>query len=911
MNLDKNIQKFPKDDDLFFYGAHSNFLWNKFIKDLRNKKPEIFFNPKEHLISSDKKNSSGPKKARKRTWIEKMFDRIHKHSLINKSNVRNAISDGRIFDYMLYGAKFIDYRAERFEIESALPHTESPLDITLARYSASLEIANSLIGLLSSPSKIESKCVLLSRNHTNLFISNQLISEKTRVRFLFSAKFLSQVIITTILSNNKALSLVKAELSYRKPFDYIPYILAEEIFPKSLKLTSRSNCKKTCYFINLFPKIITNSQTDGNLVKKIVSIQKLFKDEKITDNEFKDFQLKFDENISFEVECNLDYDEEADIINISFGDELLIDCWLGHDSVFFSFPNFLSSCYILKLFSADASNKELIGSGNFIQDRNYYIELNKTLKKCYSGHSENLNKKITLTYYPNNQKNSISLYANYYLLNKFKQEETKFTPSADLGYYASQIKKEQEQIYGDLQQYNYSIINKPLGKIRAAQNCSIINFKKGRLIRDEFKWKRFRINPHKEIMQSIIDSAFHKSSSEYQAIIDSIFSLMKDRERIEYISNTNSRAFYFSVLEAICIFFDYDTNNTFSSISLCNFIESCKQNIIYIDQIKLDQRKREEEAKLLVRNLRHSINNTSEAVLANLKEAIEIVNKKGADNQNTLNHLYSCNDEVAALRNTVLKFCHDIIDQDSISSLYHDSYTVGKGDNTITFKEILYSSLFMAIKQIIKNIRFKTIREAYQKEKNISLRDELLFNKFKDYIGLKYHRSFAELTFEELLSDKILYKDYSSYVFKVAASSEFDNLYNVFVQKRDFNSINSFLEKYFFSVVNIELSNADLSVREASYASYLLTDLLNEVCLNTLKYSLPNSSLKVLQSTHDDYLEIKILNEANTRLKGSFGSGTGLSGQQTVVNKIGGYIEKAQDPTTNQFSLTVKLPIHG
>ena len=907
MSIEKDTQKFPKEDDLFFYGAHSYYLWKQnFIKYSQKENPEILrvqISTTQTKTRSHEASSTNEEKS-KDISIDDIFP-------LDKSHYKMRLDFIKSIHGMLYNLGFEKYKEAYFETEASLPPAEIPLFCNYEN-SSSLVIANNLINLISTASKIESKYVLLSKNNTNLFINGQLKSSKTRVRFLFSAKFISQVIIAMHLSGKNDINFFRSELTTGKPFDYIPYILAEEIFPKDINLTGTSICKKKCYFINISPKICITSRTNGDLIKKIVSRQKLFKDELITDTEFNDIQSKFSENISFEVECNLDYDEENDIVNINFGDEVIIDCWFGSDSVFFSFSNFISVFYILKLFSAeqlsaDKSKKELIDLGSFINQRDFFIELDKTIRDCCEKNPNILNKSITLPYYANYQQYSEALSANYYRQDDNLQHNNKYTPSADffccsthnkvLGYYASQIKRKQATQYDDIRDdVAYIIKNKPLVSIRANECLSSLKSNDGK---------------NNRIYSYIIDSNFYSSSYEYLEVIDNVFTLTKNIEHIEYITRTNSRAFYFSVLEAICIFFQYDTGNDFSSISLCNFIETCKQNIIYLDKIKLEQRKKEEEAKLLVRNLRHSINNTSEAVLANLKEAIEIVNKKGADNQNTLNHLYSCNDEVAALRNTVLKFCHDIIDQDSISNLYYDSYTVGYGDKTVTIKEILLSSLFMAIKQLIKNIRFKAIRETYQKEKNISLKDDLLFTKFKDYIELKYHRSFAELTFEEMLSDNTLYKDYSSYVFKVAASSDFDNLYNVFVQKRDFKSIENFLEKYFFSDVNVEYNNADLSIREASYASYLLTDLLNEVCLNTLKYSLPNSSLKVLLSIQDNYLEIKIINETNTNLKGCYGSGTGLSGQQAVVRKIGGFIEKAQDTTTNLFSLTVKLPIHG
>jgi len=902
MSIEIDTQKFPKEDDLFFFGAHSNYLWkHKFIEYAHNEFPPIF---KINISSIQLKKSTNDASSTNK----KESKPIHIDEIIpfDKSHYKMRGEFVKSIQGFSYKGSFDMYKDEIFVTESSLPPAEFPLVFT-PKNSSSLVISNNLINLISTASKIESKCVLLSKRYTNLFINGKFRSRKTRVRYLFSAKFISQVVIAMNLSSKNDLNLFRSELTTEKHFDYIPYILAEEIFPKDINLTGTSLCKKTCYFLNLSPKICIGFRTNGDLIKKIIISQKLLKDEKISDSEFNDIQSKFDENISFEVKCNLDYDEENDIVNINFGDEVVIDCWLGHDSVFFSFSNFISSSYILNMFSA-GDKKELIGCNSFILKRNYFIELNKVIKKCYDSNSKSLNKNLTFPYDTDEQKKSVALSANYYLLNKRIPGENKYTPSADffycgthnkvLGDYASRIKKKQRDKYGNIiDDVAYQIESKPLIDIRLNESLTSLTSNNNRY--------------NKKIIQSTTDSVSYNSCYEYSDIIDNIFTLMKNREHIEYITNTNSRAFYFAVLEAICMFFQYDTNNTFSSISLCNFVETCKQNIIYLDQIKSEQKKREEEAKLLVRNLRHSINNTSEAVLANLKEAIEIVNKKGADNQNTLNHLYSCNDEVAALRNTVLKFCHDIIDQDSISNLYYDSYTVGYGDKTVTIKEILFSSLFMAIKQLIKNIRFKVIRETYQKEKNISLKDDLLFTKFKDYIELKYHRSFAELTFEEMLSDNTLYKDYSSYVFKVTASSDFDNLYNVFVQKRDFKSIENFLEKYFFSDVNVELNNADLSIREASYASYLLTDLLNEVCLNTLKYSQPNSSFKVLLSIQDNYLEIKIINETNTNLKGCYGSGTGLSGQQAVVRKIGGFIEKTQDPTTNQFSLTVKLPIHG
>lgn len=758
-----------------------------------------------------------------------------------------------------------------FNVESEIPHKTPPLkDLSIP------DLYSQIVDILSDVEILNKKCIFTSTGpHVRIKNGTKTIS-KAKSRFVFPAKLIIKIILAelTISSDRNRKSTKKNQWSLlsfdhvlNDPIKYIPYQFALYLINALPETPFPDNCQETRKFY-FFDETSKKVDLSAPFLKDIQLTKKQMTEEKQ----------------SLEVNVFIEYIKKENTLNIVFDDEMIIDDWAGKDSLYFTVENV---CFSLGLWKDSLDLILPKSSKTFFRSfiRQYY----KVLSSVYTD------KTILNDNTPTDSDDSLlgEIFTNLRLYpNTSKITSGKFAPSVDFLY----VTKE----YNTLSNF----ISSKISKVNEKYIKRLDKEKKITILKDS---NSYDSEMQKEIYS--LGKIVYQTES-YIPVLNKVFNLTRNHKRIEEITNLGCRPLIFAFLEVLSIEFLFQ-EDYFSAMYLAENIQSFKMNIIHLDRIKAEQKKKDEESKLLVRNLRHSINNTSEAVLANLKEAIEIVNKKGADNQNTLNHLYSCNDEVAALRNTVLKFCHDIIDQDSISSLYHDSYTVGYGDKTVTIKEILFSSLFMAIKQLIKNIRFKTIREAYQKEKNISLRDDLLFNKFKDYIGLKYHRSFAELTFEELLSDKTLYKDYSSYVFKVAASSDFDNLYNVFVQKRDFNSINNFLEKYFFSDVNVELNNADLSIREASYASYLLTDMLNEVCLNTLKYSQPNSRLKVLQSIQDDYLEIKILNETNTNLKGSYGSGTGISGQQAVVRKIGGYIEKAQDPTTNQFSLTVKLPIHG
>ncbi len=777
-----------------------------------------------------------------------------------------------------------------FIVESDIPHPKPVFDDLYIP-----ELYSQIIDILSDVVLLNKKIILLSKN-TQVQIKNgsKVVTENAKIRYVFPIKLVIKIILIELFfkkSIKRKNQIINFDILFNDPIKFLPYYFSF-FFNKiidSINLPDNYQENRKFYFFN-------------EVSKKLDFSQPIYIEKKLSKNELEDAIAK--DSSSMETNVFIEYIKKDNTLNIVFEDELIIDSWLGSDSIFFTAENlvfFLVQIVTEKKDFIKFISKEKKHSTN--DSNKIYYRLMSQYYNVLSGLSDvnsQHNKKKSTDEFDDFVK-TILKDNIYYSNSTIVRNSEKYTSSLDF-IYSSKMNNAITSLMNDIHFDNF---RKNLTKLKN-KNKTILLSPKGTDVYNNCKIK--------QVMSSIGKQA-HKRM-DFIPVLDKVFCFTRDIKKIEKITCIGSRPLLFAFLGIIHFELvklqDYQFPIMAYSLPIISeYMQSFKMNIVHLDKINLEQRKREEDAKLLVRNLRHSINNTSEAVLANLKEAIEIINQQNACKSSvTANHLYSCSDEVRVLRNTVLKFCHEIIDTDTLAELYRESFAEVKAEERLGFKEILYSSLFMAVKQIIQNIRLKDLKNKYRQAKAVELQYKGdLFNKFKEYIGIKYDQDFSELTESEMKEDKTLSKDYQNYVYTAIQSSDFNVLYEDFIHKNNFTAVPFFMEKYFFSKIEVNLNNDEVYFRRASYASYLFTDLLNEIYLNVIKYTEPNSKVKIEIEVSNSRVKAEFTNKVNLDLKQKYGSGMGIIGQQKVVEKVGGNLQTHKNKS-GEFSLKFELPIY-
>lgn len=936
----RDIQRFPKDNDLFYSRAINDFILSNIEKELvieNLKKAGYIFLENEDIINNDElkyiksdRSIHYGLKDNIRILLKKFFPSKEKYE-IKKIFGRRRLYKHTYKDKM---TRFYDYL---FEELSTIPQSKL-IDQTAHQYSyLHINCAN-LLNVISNKQVLESKSILLLKDEHKIQIGDKTIPD-AKIKFIYPAKLIAQMVALLSFSkvNSKQITEVDFRYSLNDPFKYLPIILSMGILEISdLIIANGHHCEKNCYFLNYEPEL-TFSNLDGRKIRDkatknyilhlVKNSQIIREDIHFSENALSTKISDFNKSTSYEVKCDLNYDPQNNILTIEFDDNIVIDYWAGADSLFLSYSNYCA--FISSIFNIPSLNSFFTWT-NFSKNKviNEFDEYKDISEYCsYLEDKYKYNKEVInfinpclkfLTKDP-----ELDDLSYFYKLNKKGISQLKYIPSCDFTYsqqksfvykYEVLLKKEINKQTTKKRKKKSSLTDSEILSLyqvneRTTYSTNSSFYFNNRYYSYSFFFRLF-IKAFDSKNNSFL-SVITKSVIEYSEIIDLIFNLTRDIELFEYISNSNSRDTFFTILDTVVSLITFDTKNVYYGVLLSEYINSFKRNIIYLDKLSIEQKQREQEAKLLVRNLRHSINNTSEAVLANLKDAIEITNQQNGNKKSgTVNHLYSCSDEVRVLRNTVLKFCHEIIDTDTLGELYRESFAEVKADEGISLKEILYSSLFMSVKQIIQNIRLKELKANYRKVKTVELPyNDNLFNKFKDYIGIKYDQNFSELTESEMKEDITLYKDYQNYIYTATQSADFDKLYEAFVQKNNMKAVISFMERYFFSRIEIIWDMEDVYLRQASYASYLFTDLLNEICLNAIKYTLPDSKIQIRFEVANSHIKAEFKNNANPDLKQKYGSGMGIIGQQKVVEKVGGSLQSTEKDS-GVFSLKFELPIY-
>ena len=793
--------------------------------------------------------------------------------------------------------------------ESSILYDSNVFPTTSASFCTVLQ----LLDVISDKKKLDSNCVLLS-NKSIYLINNKgnVISKSARIRYIFSAKLIIQIVSLFIISyypEKHQLFPSIFECTLNEPLKYIPYLIAEELDYQIYCFNLENEAElgeRICYFLNNFVDTISQNP---ELVTALHRNNKFIKDVKLSNTEINRFFISMNPGCNFEVKYNYEYDKESDILNIRFSDEIIVDLWCGKDSFFIALSNYVyylrNSFFMLFIGNikrvTDKKGKDQFWDQGILNFASYDSnkKFNDTLKSIYKRDEDIVNKAVNIENIPNNSEQPESQ-DFFYRFNEYKKNDEKNVPAADFFYHTN------KNLFGEC------IANKVKNELNS--NMSEVVFG------EDFS--------HKDLMSCYVTetplsrdptliAGFQKPIIT-KKMGNTTITLVSDMTMFYYFEKISKdvdspvyipeyRSPIFTTLEMLLLSLLKDQSKVCIYPFFQEYINLVKKNITNIDKIKHEQKKKEQEAKLLVRNLRHSINNASESVLANLKEAIDIINKT-KDSKKTISHLYSCNDEIAVLRNTVLKFCHDIVDKNSINELYLNSFSDVQPYENITIRKLVLSSIFMAIKQILNNLKFNRIRELYSqnKIKNISGNDEL-FGKFIEYLKLRYNRDFSKLSEEDIKNNNTLNKDYVNYQLKVKQTSDLENLYEEISQQKKLDSVIPFSEKFFFSKMLIDINCDRLKLREASYASYLFSDLFNELCLNIFKYAAPDSDVQIIINLNKDMLEAEFINFSNSQLTEKYGTETGLKGQTAVVKKIGGNLTYALDE--KKFDLRLSLPI--